>query len=298
MKTKSLLSGSIAAGLSLALLMGCGTTTPQSPVAKPSAVAVEIPVGNDALPGVLHLTGESEPGLTVVWFHGFPGLPEPDRAAIDALRIEGINVLTLHYRGSWGAPGTFSAAHALEDARAAIAFLRAPSTVDTYTIDSDAVVPVGDSFGSWVALQSAAGDPRVPCVGAALVLNLGELGAAMAQDEATRSFFEQMFADVDRDPELGFQFAADIGMAAELIAGRNEHDLERLVPALRARPVLLIGANADELAPVAAHLAPFADALKVAGNAAVTQKIYPGGHELTNATYAPLLASWLHQNCR
>ena len=41
-----------------------------------------------------------------------------------SVRRAGWNVLTFHYRGSWGSEGAFSFGHALEDADSAIAFLR------------------------------------------------------------------------------------------------------------------------------------------------------------------------------
>ena len=57
--------------------------------------------------------------------HGLPG-NEQNLDLAQAVRRAGWNVLTLHYRGSWGSPGRFSLAGAGEDVDAAMAFLRQP----------------------------------------------------------------------------------------------------------------------------------------------------------------------------
>lgn len=294
-------SSSIARAMVVALPLTLLTTCAAAPhkSAEPAVVEVRIPVGEHVLPATLHLANSAEPEPSVIWFHGFPGLPELGESSIAALREEGLNVLTLHYSGSWDAPGTFGAAHALEDANAAVAFLRSPATVAAYGIDTDQLILMGDSFGSWVALQTAARDPLVPCVGAALVFDLGGLGADLSRDELIREGFEQMFSDVENAPDLGYTLAAGAGgLADEIASGQDRYALAGLVPSLRDRPVFLLGAEADELAPVENHLRPFSDALRAAGNRGVTETILPGGHELRNSEYARLFADWVSKHCR
>lgn len=292
-------AGAAVAALTLSLLAACTTIPSQGRSAEPAVVDVRIPIGEDVLPATLHLASVAGPRPSVIWFHGFPGLPELGSGSIAALRDQGINVLTLHYRGSWGAPGTFGPAHALEDANAAIAFLRSPATVAAYEIDPDRLVLMGDSFGSWVALQTAARDPLVACVGAALVFDVGRLGADLSQDEGVRGAFEQMFSDVENAPDLGYRLAAGAsGLADEIVSGHARYELAGVAAALRDRPVFLIGAEADELAPVDMHLRPFSAALDTAGNRRVAQTILPGGHELPNAMYASLFAEWVNRSCR
>lgn len=293
----SFTTGVAVAVLTLTLFAACTSIPPRRTV-EPATIDVQISIGDSLIPATLDLTGGDGREPTVIWFHGFPGLPELGSGTIAALRDEGLNVLTLHYRGSWGAPGSFSASYALEDADAAIAFLRSPAMVTAYGIDPDALVLMGDSFGSWVALQTAARDPRVSCVGAALVFDIGRLGAELSRDEAVRGGFEQMFSDVERAAELGYTLAGGAsGLADEIASARDRYDLPALVPALRDRPVFLLGAAADELAPVDIHLRPLSAALEAAGSE-VTEMILPGGHELPNAEYAPLFADWVNRNCR
>ena len=179
------------------------------------------------------------------------------------------------------------------DARAAIAHLRTPGIAHRYRVDPDAIIPVGDSFGSWVALQTAAADPEVPCAAAALVFDLGVLGDAFAAAPGVRAEFEQMFAAIAADPALAYRFVqGHEGLADEIVDRRASYGLVALAPAFDGRPVLLIGAAADELAPPAFHLDPFAAALRAA-----TVRRYPGGHELADAAYAADLARWVLADC-
>lgn len=286
-----------AAGLlCVALIAGCASKQREDLSAR--EVAVQIPSGGELLPGTLYLAEGKGPHPTLVWFHGFPGLPEPAPASIDILRGAGLNVLYFHYRGSWGAAGTFSAAHALEDAAAALQFVRSPRAPASWRADRHGIVAVGDSFGSWVALQAAAADADVACVAGALVLDLGRLGSDIAGNAEIRAGYLGMFSQIAEDPALQFRFEAGAeGLIEEIAGDRARHDLLSRAHALADRPVLLIGAKQDALAPVAAHLQPVAAALRASGNTRVTQTILPGGHELADAEYSTLLAHWVRHNC-
>ena len=77
------------------------------------------------------------------------------------MRRAGFNVLTLHYRGSWGSPGTFTFGHAAQDADAAVAFLRAPAAVAKFHIDPARIFVAGHSMGGFMAASAAAHDPRI-----------------------------------------------------------------------------------------------------------------------------------------
>lgn len=285
---------------SILILVLCACSSTRIPVAGPEPFEsdVEIRAGNERLPGSIYVAEGEGPHPTLVWFHGFPGLPSPTDETIDALRNEGINVLYVHYRGAWGAPGGFSAWHALEDAAAMMAFARSPEAAAAYRIDPARVIPVGDSFGSWIALATAAVDPRAPCAAGSLVLNLGRLGSDLSSDEAMREGFLQMFTQIDDDPQLSYRLDSGAGeLIREIITERRRYDLALTAPALADRPVLLIGAADDELAPVAIHLDPVADAYRSVG-AGVTRHILPGGHELLDAEYAGIVAEWVKRECR
>ncbi len=282
--------------LALCLLPGC-SAAPDAPVPVnpgPFDGAVRIPVDDVELAGTIYVADGITPHPTLVWFHGFPGLPEPADATIAALRGAGLNVLYFNYRGAWGAPGEFSVANAREDARAALAYLREPEIARYYRVDVDALIPVGDSFGSWIALQTAAADSAVPCAAGALVFDLGMLGDQFIADIGVRNGFEQMFGSIAADPALSYQLAAGAeGLANEIAAGSRSNQLVDLARAFGDRPVLLIGADADELAPPTHHLEPLASVLRSASVISI-----PGGHELVDSEYAAALARWVLDGCR
>lgn len=82
-----------------------------------------IPSGNVNLNAILYTAAGSGPHPTVLLLHGLPG-NEQNIDLAQAVRRLGWNVLTIHYRGSWGGPGIFSFEHCLEDAAAALDWIR------------------------------------------------------------------------------------------------------------------------------------------------------------------------------
>ena len=102
---------------------------PPADSAHPAAMeAFVLPSHGSGLNAVLYLASGSEPHPTLLLLHGFPG-NEQNLDLAQAARRAGWNVLTMHYRGSWGSHGTFSFLNAAEDAHVALAFLEDPKTV-------------------------------------------------------------------------------------------------------------------------------------------------------------------------
>ena len=92
------------------------TTDPAPDPAYPAGMsAFVIPSGDGALNAVLYTAAGSGLHPTLLLLHGFPG-NEQNLDLAQAARRAGWNVLTLHYRGSWGSPGNFSFAHASSSA--------------------------------------------------------------------------------------------------------------------------------------------------------------------------------------
>ena len=84
---------------------------------------VHIPTHGVEINGLIYVPAGAGPHPVVILFHGLPG-NEQNLDLAQALRRAGWNVLTLHFRGSWGSPGTYSYQHQLEDAQAAVDFVR------------------------------------------------------------------------------------------------------------------------------------------------------------------------------
>jgi acetyl esterase/lipase len=177
--------------------------------------------------------------------------PAPEAAAM--LGGAGLNVLYVHYSGSWGAEGSFSLAQARTDAAATLAQLRAAPP--GWQVDPARIIVGGDSFGSWVALQTAAVERGVSCVAVALVFDLGRLGHDLAARDDLRSGFGDMFEQVDEDPGLGYTLeGGSEGLVSALIEEAPGNDLVAQAPGLRGRPVLLIGAVSPDPQPPRSRL--------------------------------------------
>ena len=113
---------------------------------------VHIPTHGLNINGVFYLAAGAGPHATLVFFHGLPG-NEQNLDLAQAIRRAGWNVLTLHYRGSWGSPGMYSYRHLLEDGTAATAFVRNPANARAYNIDIDRVVLAGHSTAASLPLS-------------------------------------------------------------------------------------------------------------------------------------------------
>jgi pimeloyl-ACP methyl ester carboxylesterase len=125
-------------------------TDPPRDAAHPAAMsAFVIPVPEGALNAVMYTAAGTGPHPTLLLFHGFPG-NEQNLDLAQAARRAGWNVLTLHYRGSWGSPGSFSFAHCEEDGAHALAFVRQRDTIIKFRIDPRALPWAGTAWAaSW-----------------------------------------------------------------------------------------------------------------------------------------------------
>ncbi len=75
-----------------------------------------------------------------------------------AVRRLGWNVLTLHYRGSWGSPGRYSYVHLVEDGVAVVRFVQDPANAARYGVDPRRLVLAGHSSEGFVAPPPGPGD--------------------------------------------------------------------------------------------------------------------------------------------
>lgn len=179
-----------------------------------------IPSGGVNLNAVLYTAAGSGPYPTMLLLHGLPG-NEQNLDLAQTVRRTGWNVLTIHYRGSWGGPGAFRFEHCLQDAAAALDWIRGAVGQQDLKLDPDHVVVVGHSMGGFVAAHIAAQRPAIR--GAALISGV-DLGWAFGNEADSRST-----ARVDEN----------VGVSAGLhiLAGTSPQELanEARVNALRWR---------------------------------------------------------------
>ena len=199
---------------------------------------VLIPSGGAGMNALFFLAAGSGPKPTLLLLHGLPG-NEQNLDLAQAIRRAGWNVLTMHYRGSWGSPGTFSIAGAAEDAEVAMAFLHQPENAAKFGIDTRRILIGGHSMGGFAAARYAAAHPDV----AGLVLidawNVGADGKGLRAHPETRA---AAIAEIGDDLGNSLAGTDSAHLAEEVERHAEDWDLLALAPALATPPALVIGA--------------------------------------------------------
>ncbi len=150
-------------------------TDPPADKAHPAMLqVVHIPAHGVAINGVLYTASGAGAHPAVVLLHGFPG-NEQNLDLAQAIRRDGWTVLTLHYRGSWGSPGTYAFAHVFEDAQSALDFVRNPANAARYGIDTKHVVLIGHSLGGMAAAFVGRTNPSLAGVGLISAADFGRI---------------------------------------------------------------------------------------------------------------------------
>ncbi|HEX6354057.1 alpha/beta hydrolase family protein [Actinophytocola sp.] len=236
-----------------------------------STPAVTFTSAGETLLGVLHLPAGPGPHPVVVLLHGFPGI-ERNFDLAHALRRAGYAALVFHYRGSWGVGGTWSFQHVLDDAGQVVTTLRSEAAV--YGLDSRRLAVVGHSLGGFAALMTAAADPAVSAVVSVAGFDFGAAAALSRADPAVRAAYVESW-DGELLPLRGTSGEA---LVAEMEAAGESWRLAGLAPRLADRPVLLIGAGRDSVAPVDVHHHP----LVAAYQGRLAHKVFPTDHALSD----------------
>ena len=199
------------------------------------------------------------PKPTLLLLHGLPG-NEQNLDLAQAVRRAGWNVLTLHYRGSWGSPGRFSLAGALYDTEAAMAWLTQPDNARELNIDTRRIVIAGHSMGGFLAARHAAGHDDVAGVVLLDPWNVGATGkAVLAKPEGRQDAIAAMGEDFGNS--LAGTDAATLMAEVERHAG--DWDLADSVALLVRKPLLIVDAQYGN----ARQVAPLANAAKARGGA-------------------------------
>ncbi|NIJ08697.1 diadenosine tetraphosphate (Ap4A) HIT family hydrolase/pimeloyl-ACP methyl ester carboxylesterase [Sphingomonas vulcanisoli] len=240
---------------------------PAPDAANPARMAVvQIPTSGVLINGVLYVAAGSGSHPTLLLFHGLPG-NEQNLDLAQAARRAGWNVLTLHYRGSWGSPGTYSFAHCVEDGKAALAFLRTPEAVKAYHVNTDRIVIAGHSLGGIVAARVAADDDAV--AGTFLIdpWDTAATGRAMADPKVRKEFIEGELKG-DMPPLAGTSIDA---LTDETVHAGENLDLAAAAKTLSDRPLVIIGAERG---------------IGGDGKRAADAAVAAGGHWVQNETWA------------
>jgi pimeloyl-ACP methyl ester carboxylesterase len=207
-------------------------------------LAKAIPSGGVNLNGLLYTAAGAGPHPTVLLLHGLPG-NEQNVDLAQSMRRAGWNVLTFHYRGSWGSPGAFSFAHCIEDAEAAFDWLRSEGTGAGSRVDRQALVVIGHSMGGFIAGRVAA---SYRSVRAAALISAADLGSAfgdLPNDHAIA------IVDENVGNSMGLHILSGTSpqlLAAEAARNADRWRLANFARKLSGRPLLLCTSD-DGFAP-------------------------------------------------
>lgn len=209
------------------------------PAHPPRSAQVLVPSHGVGMNALFYLAGGAGAHPTVVLLHGFPG-NEQNLDLAQAIRRAGWNVLTLHYRGSWGSPGNFSIHNVLEDTDAALAFVRRPDIARKYGIDTGRIVLGGHSMGGFASAWHARTDEHLSGLILLDAWNVGTTGDQFAKlsGPARAALAVKEFDDIGN----ALHGATPASIAAEVVANRAAWNFKTWASDLKRSPLLVIGA--------------------------------------------------------
>lgn len=246
--------------------------SPVDPTCPARTVAHAIPSGGLNLNALLYSAAGRGPHPTILLLHGLPG-NEQNIDLAQSVRRAGWNVLTIHCRGSWGGPGAFTFAYCLEDANAAVEWLRRKAIDDGFRIDPRRIAIVGHSMGGFVAAHTVAHASDL--LGAALISGV-DLGMAFGEPEQGR-------AEIDDNVGIAaglhiLQGTSAKSLADEARANAARWRLTSYAARLAARPMLLVTAD-DGFADGSDALA---DAILAGENALLSRARFQTDHSYSD----------------
>jgi len=247
---------------------------PKTGDANPPAMnAFQFASHGSMLNAVLYSAAGPGPHPTLLLFHGFPG-NEQNLDLAQAVRRAGWNVMTLHYRGSWGSQGSFSYAHVMEDGVAAIEYLRSPEARAKYGVDPRRIAVAGHSMGGMTAAYTVARDSAA--LGTVLIdaWDIAAEGRSFTDPAAKKGFVEGELRG-DLPPLSG---TSESALISEIEHAPPALDLIATAPAIAPRPLLVIGAD-KALGPTAKAVAA---AAQKAGGQKVTLVTMPTDHSFSD----------------
>ena len=216
---------------------------PQDNAHPAGMVAFALPTKGVKINAVLFTAAGAGKHPTVLLLHGLPG-NEQNLDLARAMQREGWNVLTLHYRGSWGSPGQFSFAHCIEDGQAALAWLRDPNIAQASAIDAAKMVVIGHSMGGFVTSWLAGHDPDI--LGAGLI-SAADFGARAGAPKALVA--KVMDANIGTSIGMHTVNTSPEALADETLRSAKDWNSTNWAPVMAKHRLLVVTSN-DGLADV------------------------------------------------
>jgi uncharacterized protein len=233
----------------------------------------QIPSHGALLNAFVYVAAGAGPHPVVVLLHGFPGNERNLDLAQDIRRV-GWDVLYFDYRGSWGSGGDFSFSHGIQDAAAAVDYVRSPAMAKILRLDPSRIVLIGHSMGGFMAVQDAAADPGILGVGLISAADLGGRIPKPLPREREHAVIEALSAAYDREGMDPISGCTPEELAHDTLANAVQWSFMVKVSSLKSRPVLIV--TADDA--YARGNEAFAAALRQAGDSRVVTLHLPTDH--------------------
>ena len=210
---------------------------PQDKVHPANAIPFALPTNGVRINAMLFTAAGAGSHPTVILLHGFPG-NDPNFDLARAIQRAGWNVLTFHYRGSWGSPGHYSFTHCREDGEAALAWVRDPSISKKYGFDTNRIVVAGHSMGGFVAGWLAGHDDHLA---GAVLLSVGKSFSILPSGISRAEIVKRMEDNLHNDE--GMHTVGDAtaeALADEIIRNNTAWNLVQFAPTLAKHPLLVV----------------------------------------------------------
>ena len=256
----------------------------------PGLVELTIPSDGALMNGHLYTANGPGPHPTVVFLHGFPG-NEKNLDLAQAVRRAGFNVLYFHYRGAWGSGGAYSIKHILEDARAAVRFVRDAGAAGAHKIDPARVSLFGHSLGGFNALMTGADDNQITCTVAAASANLVRFVEGADPEAVVSAAASAPVPGLD-----GYSYG---DLVRETRENATAFSLESKMSAFGARPVLIVSGEHDSVVSMASQM-PLGAAAETAGVSNYQHLVMDADHSFSwnRISFSVAVTGWLTDNCQ
>ena len=201
-----------------------------------------------------------------------------------------------HYRGAWGAEGSYSIRNLDDDTLAVLAFLREPDNARRLRVDTARLTVLGHSVGGYTALAAGRQDAGLVCVGAMSPANMGLWKAGFETGDLTGSRLTT-YAD------SLFMLAGFSGKAMSQQLQRSsmdELDIRGFGPGLAGKSVFMVVGDQDSVTPAATMFTPATEAYAEIEGLSLQQHIISGDHSFSwsRLQLSRLVLDWLAADCR
>ena len=200
-------------------------------------IPLHIPTHGVEVFGTAFVPPGKGPFPVLLFCHGMPGL-ERNLDILHAARRAGWVAIFFNVRGAWGSPGHYSFAGNLEDADAALAYIRDPAHAAALRADPRRIVLGGHSFGGALTAMTAAHDHGLT---GAIMVSAADMSLAGGLPR------DRLMALINGATD-GLSIPSAEAMADDLVASGSLYRFADAAPGLVGTPLLVLSSD-DGYAP-------------------------------------------------